>query len=104
MIGDGSSDKQPTILFTAVGQSVKGDSSEIAYDRWKCTYSEPKFNITKVHYYSEPEISYVEIKEGSPTNETYEAMAGVPTTEDLYLGFGTTEFMVKDCKYRKQPL
>lgn len=34
----------------------------------------------------------------------YEAMAGVPTTEDLYLGFGATEVMVKDCKYRKQPL
>lgn len=49
------------------------------------------------HYYSEPEGAYVEIKEGkegSPGHETFEAMAGVPTTEKLYIGAGATEFML----------
>ena len=38
--------------------------------------------------------NFVEIKEGSPGNESFEAMAGVPTTENLYVGFGATEFMM----------
>lgn len=45
------------------------------------------------HYYSKMEEPYVEIKEGTPGDETFEAMAGVPTTEDLYVGFGATEFI-----------
>ncbi|MDE5640008.1 MAG: hypothetical protein K2I47_09570, partial [Odoribacter sp.] len=45
-------------------------------------------------YYSTIEEPYVEIKEGTPGNETFEAMAGVPTTEMLYIGFGATEFLM----------
>lgn len=45
-------------------------------------------------YYSKLEEPYVEIKEGTPGNETFEAMAGVPTTENLYIGFGANEFLM----------
>lgn len=52
-----------------------------------------------VHYYSSIgkagiQDNYVEIKHNTPGHEEYEAMAGIPTTEDLYVGFGITEFMV----------
>lgn len=47
------------------------------------------------HYYSEMRhVPYAEIKADEPYNERYEAMAGVPTTENLYFGAGATEFMV----------
>lgn len=36
-----------------------------------------------------------EIKHKAPNNEEYEAMAGVPTTEDLYWGVGATEFIAQ---------
>ena len=36
-----------------------------------------------------------EIKEGSIGNETFEAMAGVPTTRNLYFSVGATEFRVR---------
>ena len=36
-----------------------------------------------------------EIKEGSIGNETFEAMAGVPTTKNLYFSVGATEFRVR---------
>ena len=35
-----------------------------------------------------------EIKANNPYSEKYEAMAGVPTTTNLYLGTGATEYMV----------
>ena len=51
------------------------------------------------HYYSgigknNIQDNYVEIKHNVPGDEQYEAMAGIPTTEDAYVGFGITEFMV----------
>lgn len=48
----------------------------------------------EVSYYSMPETPYAEIKQGTPGNETFEAMAGVPTTEDLYVAFGGSEFIL----------
>lgn len=101
------SEEEPTaIKFVAVGEKTKEDAAgdtAIAYDTWKCKYQEPEFNATQVHYYSEPEEPYVEIKQGSPTNETYEAMAGVPTTENLYLGFGATEFIINlEAEHKQQ--
>lgn len=42
------------------------------------------------------ENNFVEIKEGTPGNESFEAMAGVPTTSDLYVGFGAKEFMLNE--------
>lgn len=47
------------------------------------------------HFYSEMRhVPYAEIKADKPYEERYEAMAGVPTTENLYFGAGATEFMV----------
>lgn len=44
-------------------------------------------------YYSEPR-NYAELKEGSVYNETFEAMAGVPSTRSLYFSTGGSEFIV----------
>lgn len=41
----------------------------------------------------EPSLAYAELKEGSIYNETFEAMAGVPTTRTLYFSSGGNEFM-----------
>lgn len=38
--------------------------------------------------------AYAELKEGSIYNETFEAMAGVPSTRTLYLSIGGSEFIV----------
>ncbi len=37
------------------------------------------------YYYSQKTQEYVEIKEGTPENETYEAMAGVPVLGDFFV-------------------
>ncbi|RJX41677.1 hypothetical protein D3P09_06925 [Paenibacillus pinisoli] len=44
-------------------------------------------------YTSYPEY-WSEIKQGSPENEVFEAMAGTPTTENLYFATGGSEFIV----------
>lgn len=45
----------------------------------------------------------VEIKHKDPSDERFEAMAGVPTTEDLYVGFGGTEFITAmEGRWKKQ--
>lgn len=56
------------------------------------------------HYYSEMRhVPFSEIKADAPGSERYEAMSGVPTTEDIYLGTGATEFVVNvDLKYRTE--
>lgn len=83
-----------TTWFYATGKIKYGDPSRVGADRvnWG-------FENEDIHYYSSIGKSdildnYVEIKEGAPGSESYEAMAGVPTTENLYVGFGATEFMV----------
>lgn len=89
---------------SAVSTYVK--NAEGATVRQKLSGSSVKFEVIKgdpepeitpppnPKYYSYPETAYAEVKEGTPGNETFEAMAGVPTTENLYLGAGATEFMV----------
>ena len=44
-------------------------------------------------YESTPE-AYAELKEGSVYNETFEAMAGTPSTRSLYFATGGSEFIV----------
>lgn len=39
--------------------------------------------------------TYAELKDGSVYNEKWDAMAGVPTTQNLYYGIGGNEYMVK---------
>ncbi len=45
-------------------------------------------------YYSSLEDPMAEIKQGLPGSEEFEAMAGVPTTRDLYCAVGASEFAV----------
>ena len=53
-------------------------------------------------YYNNYPLQYAEVKEGTPDNETFEAMAGVPSTERLYFGAGGTEFVVDvELEYEK---
>lgn len=42
----------------------------------------------------EPPLAYAEIKEGTIYNETFEAMAGIPSTRTMYFSSGGNEFMV----------
>lgn len=49
--------------------------------------------IEKGIYTSFPEF-WSEIKQGSPGNETFEAMSGTPTTRSLYFATGGSEFIV----------
>lgn len=59
-----------------------------------CSFERVKVLEQTVFYNSNP-VAYAEIKEGSPYNESFEAMAGVPTTEKLYFSSGGSEFIVE---------
>lgn len=48
---------------------------------------------TKMSYTSEPS-AYSELKENQPDGESFEAMAGVPSTQKLYFSVGGSEFVV----------
>lgn len=50
--------------------------------------------VTPDTWISQPSY-WSEIKNGSPGNETFEAMAGVPTTRNLYFASGGSEFIVE---------
>lgn len=81
-------DSQPDgAKFVSLGAEDAG--SDKASDR--ASWLVPK---DALHYYGGFKDPYVEIKEGTPGGEHFEAMAGVPTTEDLYLGFGAQEFIL----------
>ncbi len=55
--------------------------------------------VQKVNYTSIPSY-WSEIKEGAPLNESFEAMAGTPTTRHLYFASGGSEFIVDiEAKY-----
>lgn len=47
-----------------------------------------------LYFNSSVDANFAEIKEGSPTKETYEAMSGVPVTSNLYYATGGHEFVV----------
>lgn len=47
-----------------------------------------------VVYQSEPQ-AYSEVKNNEPKHEDFEAMAGTPTTRQLYVAFGGSEFIVE---------
>lgn len=60
------------------------------------------YTSDKPYYYSTMRHRPVsEIKADVPYGEKYEAMAGVPTTTNIYLGTGATEYMVNvDLEYK----
>ena len=101
-----------TLKFTDKSYKLyaKGKTIESTYvGSDKVSWSLGVDTPNKFHYYSAigkpgAEDNYVEIKEGSPGHESWEAMAGVPTTEDLYVGFGATEFMLNfDGEWKQNP-
>lgn len=70
---------------------VRGAYTTIKYNK-KPDIPEEEYN-NDGYWVKHPSRS--EIKEGSIGNETFEAMAGVPTTNNLYFSVGATEFRVR---------
>lgn len=70
---------------------VRGAYTTIKYNK-KPDVPEEEYN-NDGYWVKHPSRS--EIKEGSIGNETFEAMAGVPTTRNLYFSVGATEFRVR---------
>lgn len=70
---------------------VRGAYTTIKYNK-KPDIPEEEYN-NDGYWVKHPSRS--EIKEGSIGNETFEAMAGVPTTKNLYFSVGATEFRVR---------
>ena len=70
---------------------VRGAYTTIKYNK-KPDVPEEEYN-NDGYWVKHP--SRAEIKEGSIGNETFEAMAGVPTTRNLYFSVGATEFRVR---------
>jgi len=71
------------------GNQSKTDSTNSDY----ASFKRPPLPPEPITYTSKPR-TYAEFKEGSPDNERFEAMAGVPSTKRLYLGVGGSEFIV----------
>lgn len=56
--------------------------------------SDPEKDINLSGTYESTPEAYAELKEGSVYNETFEAMAGTPSTRSLYFATGGSEFIV----------
>lgn len=103
-------DLQVTIYYknaTSQGSSVTSevvghskDTTDGQRAKHKVTAFREENPPTKATYYSDPE-AFAEIKEGTVerngngSEETWEAMAGVPSTETLYFTSGGSEFIVE---------
>ncbi|MDX8360771.1 glycine-rich protein [Cytobacillus sp. IB215316] len=57
-------------------------------------FTRPQEPEPEIGYYQSAPSYWSELKQGSPENETFEAMAGTPTTRDLYFASGGSEFIV----------
>lgn len=84
-----------TVKFTPQGKFISDRDPD-----WEAYDDQPWYvpsDPTKPsgYYYSQIPGNYAEIKEADNPhyNEAFEAMAGVPTNRDLYVGMGATEFM-----------
>ncbi len=82
--------------YTNYGETSMYAGTSNMYIRYE--YRETKILMT---YVSEPQ-TWAEIKQGKPYSESFEVMAGVPTTETLYFGAGGSEFMVEiELEYKR---
>lgn len=93
-----SNDKSDDI-FASVnkGESIDEvkETNELQYIYIWDSIPIPKYDYPEATWTSEePALAYSELKEGSIYNETFEAMAGVPSTRTLYFSSGGNEFMV----------
>ncbi|TQR44228.1 glycine-rich protein [Paenibacillus popilliae] len=57
-------------------------------------FRKKKDDPNRFGYYTSRPSYWSEIKEGTPGNETFDAMAGTPTTRSLYFATGGSEFIV----------
>lgn len=75
--------------------TVKGEEKVVVYDKLEgsAKFTRPPNPPELISYTSEPS-AYAEFKNGTPDNEEFEAMAGVPSNRRLYLGVGGSEFIV----------
>jgi len=62
---------------------------------------EEELDNTPVYFSTATTQNFAELKQGSIGNEEWEAMAGVPTTENLYFAVGGDEFIVEATFQRK---
>lgn len=78
-------------------KSLTGEMKEMKYQTntdFAEYYREPEpEKLDPIIYTSSPN-TYAEIKDNSPDNEQWDAMAGVPSNKRLYLGVGGSEFIV----------
>ncbi|SHL33944.1 Glycine rich protein [Anaerocolumna jejuensis DSM 15929] len=86
---------------TTIADIKESNKTTIEYN-WKANTSPPGDTVdypSDTWTSEEPSLAYAELKEGSFSNETsifnetFEAMAGVPTTRTLYFSSGGNEFM-----------
>lgn len=83
-----------TVTYTVKGKTYtvvcdNGKETEISFFRKKV------LDPSKNGWYTSRPSYWSEIKEGSPYNETFEAMAGTPTTRSLYYAAGGSELCCK---------
>lgn len=91
---------KPTMIVT---YKYRGEDKQLVIegDTDYASFNRRAVNNEAILYTSKPS-TYAEFKEGSPDNETFEAMAGVPSTKRLYLGVGGSEFIVDvELEYRQ---
>ncbi|RED63010.1 glycine rich domain-containing protein [Cohnella lupini] len=87
-----------TNLVTGDKQSVSCAGGVVVSP--KIEFQRPEAPVTDHGYYTSTPQYWSEIKEGSPSltgtgsDETFEAMAGTPTTRNLYFSSGGSEFIV----------
>lgn len=92
---NGSAVEPKPLVAIGVGTEKGGliaDYDTRAYDNtsWLLKVDEKEF-----HFYSQMRGGVLsEIKHNQPRDEQFEAMGGVPTTENMYQGWGATEYMV----------
>ncbi len=90
-------DQTVELTYTA-SVKIKVGSKEVVLSSKKDTdtvrFYRPPLPPPQKGYYTSSPSYWSEIKEGSPLNETFEAMAGVPTTRNLYFASGGSEFIV----------
>jgi hypothetical protein len=83
------------VRFAPKGKVLSDRDEYEAYDEVSWVYIEDS-DVKGAYYSTIRDGNYVEIKDDTSPHyyEEYEAMAGIPTTEDVYVGAGATEFMV----------
>jgi hypothetical protein len=90
----------PTVTFTYMNRGKVATYTALANSD-STLFKRPSNPPQLISYTSEPS-AYAEFKNGSPDNEEFDAMAGVPSNKRMYLGVGGSEFIVDvELEYKK---